>query len=124
MLLIFCITAKLLPFQRITKSKGRISVSISWIITQVIVNCPRMIHKFMNHSWAIRVQLKAIQYIMSCFLYMASQLLLFLYSDGDMPTCSLKYLPRKLWLAKCRSSVICLMLFEVFFSRLRSSRVT
>jgi hypothetical protein len=26
------------------------------------------------------------------------------YADGLMPTCCLKYLPRKLWLGKCSSS--------------------
>ena len=48
MLLIFCITAKLLPFQRITKSKGRISVSISWIIIQIILNYPLI--NFISHG--------------------------------------------------------------------------
>ena len=47
MLLIFCITAKLLPFQRMTKSKGRISVPISWIITQIILNYPLI--NFISH---------------------------------------------------------------------------
>ena len=49
---------------------------------------------------------------------------LFLNCDGLIPTCSLKYFPIKLWLAKFISSAICLMLIVLFFNMTRSSRVT
>ena len=46
------------------------------------------------------------------------------YSDGDMPVCSLKYLPRNDWLEKFSSCAISLMLFCVLRSSIRSSIVT
>ena len=54
--------------------------------------------------------------------YMLSQLRR--YSDGDMPVCSLKYLPRNDWLEKFSSCAISLMLFCVLRSSIRSSMVT
>ena len=55
-------------------------------------------------------------------IYGACQLLR--YAEGDIPTCSLKYLPRNDWLGKLRSLAISFMLFDVFLSCTRSSRVT
>ena len=46
------------------------------------------------------------------------------YSDGDIPVCSLKYLPRNDWLEKFSSCAISLMLFCVLRSSIRSSMVT
>ena len=46
------------------------------------------------------------------------------YSDGDMPVCSLKYLPRNDWLEKFSSCAISLMLFCVLRSSIRRSMVT
>ena len=46
------------------------------------------------------------------------------YSDGDMPVCSLKYLPRNDWLEKFSSCAISLMLFCVLRSSIRNSMVT
>lgn len=37
-----------------------------------------------------------------CIYCYGLQVQLRLYSDGDMPTCSLKYLPRNDWLEKLR----------------------
>ena len=54
--------------------------------------------------------------------YMLSQLRR--YSDGDMPVCSLKYLPRNDWLEKLSSCAISFMLFCVLRSSIRSSMVT
>ena len=48
----------------------------------------------------------------------------FLYCEGDKPTCSLKYLPRKDCVGKLRSLAISLMLFEEFFSKTLISSVT
>ena len=47
-----------------------------------------------------------------------------LYSVGDMPTCSLKYFPIKLWLGKFMSIAICLMLLREFLICTRSSIIT
>ena len=47
-----------------------------------------------------------------------------LYSVGDMPTCSLKYFPIKLWLGKFMSIAICLMLLREFLICTRSSITT
>ena len=46
------------------------------------------------------------------------------HSFGDTPMCSLKNLPRKLWLGKCMASVISLMLMELFFRSTQSSDMT
>ena len=47
-----------------------------------------------------------------------------LYSVGDMPTCSLKYFPIKLWLGKFMSIAICLMLLREFLICTRNSITT